>query len=83
MIIIGITILFRFILLLNKSFMNSDITRIYSGRYIVKTLLVEYLKILKIINIDRDIPSSLFDFSFLKIFIIDIITILVNPIPSG
>jgi hypothetical protein len=67
--------------LLNKSFINSAITNIYNGRKIVKTLLVEYLKILKIINIDKIVDKNIFDLLFLKKLIIDINTIDVKPIP--
>jgi hypothetical protein len=81
--IIGITICLGFKSLLNSFFRNSDITSIYSGRNIVKTLLSEYLKILNIINIDRIVPKNLLYFLLLNIFIIDSSTILVRPIPVG
>ena len=69
--------------MLNRFFKNSDITKIYNGRNIVKTLPIEYLKILNIINIDSVVPKNVFDFLLLNIFIIDSNTILVRPIPKG
>ena len=81
-IIIGITICLGFNFLLNRFFKNSDITKIYNGRNIVKTLPIEYLKILNIINIDSVTPKNIFDFLLLNIFIIDSNTILVRPIPK-
>ena len=80
--IIGITIWILVIFLLNRSFRNSDITIIYNGRNIVKTFPNEYLKILKITNIDSIRPKNILDLFFLKIFIIASNTIDVNPIPK-